>query len=171
MATQRPDENREAALTRLMRSYERDIVRFCCLYLRDTALAEDAAQETFFKAYKALDGFRGESSEQTWLLRIAINTCKDIRRAAWYRFVDRRVSLDRLPEPSEPPKSESVLLTLEIMKLPLKEREAVLLYYYQGMTLCDTAQVLGVSRAAVTKRLRRACQRLHLIWEGGDEHV
>ena len=47
-------------------------------------MAQDAVQETFFKAYKALDSFRGESTEKTWLYSIAFNVCRDMRRSAWF---------------------------------------------------------------------------------------
>lgn len=168
MTVCRGDETREAALTRLMQTHEKEIVKLCCLYLGDIALAEDAAQETFLKAYRSLDGFLGNSSERTWLTRIAVNTCKDIRRAAWFRLVDRRVTLDRLPPPAVPPKQESVHLALAVMRLPSKERDAVLLHYYQGMPIREAAQALHVTPSAVSRRLKRACARLHLIWEGGD---
>ena len=158
MTQQRPDERRAAELSRLMAAYEKDILKLCCLYLRDAGMA-----------YRALDRFRGECADKTWLVRIAVNTCKDMRRAAWFRFVDRRVTLDRLPEPATPPAADSVHLTLEIMRLPDRERDAVILYYYQGMTLRETARALNVSETAVAKRLRRACERLHLIWEGGAD--
>ena len=154
MTQQRPDERRAAELSRLMAAYEKDILKLCCLYLRDAGMAEDAAQETFFKAYRALDRFRGECADKTWLVRIAVNPCKDMRR---------------LPEPATPPAADSVHLTLEIMRLPDRERDAVILYYYQGMTLREVAAALNVSETAVAKRLRRACERLHLIWEGGAD--
>lgn len=64
MTQQRPDERRAAELSRLMAAYEKDILKLCCLYLRDAGMAEDAAQETFFKAYRALDRFRGECADQ-----------------------------------------------------------------------------------------------------------
>lgn len=161
----------ETELTRLMKNYETDVVRLCFLYLRDLSLAEDAAQETFLKVYRSIGMFRRESSEKTWLMRIAINTCKDIRRGAWFRHVDRSVSLDHLPSPSVPAKTESILLTLDVMQLPLREREAVLLRYWQNMTVEDVAEVLGISGAAVSKRLKRAHQKLHMAWEGGNEHA
>ena len=118
MTQQRPDERRAAELSRLMAAYEKDILKLCCLYLRDAGMAEDAAQETFFKAYRALDRFRGECADKTWLVRIAVNTCKDMRRAAWLRFVDRRVTLDRLPEPSTPPGTDSVPVSYTHLTLP-----------------------------------------------------
>lgn len=158
----------ESGLTRLMQLYEKDVLRMCYVYLRDLPLAEDAAQETFLKAYRAMDKFRGGSSEKTWLMRIAINTCKDIRRAAWFRHTERRVSLEDLPQAAEPPKADSVLITLEVMRLPQKEREAVLLRYYQNMTLAETARTLGISEGAVSKRLGKAHKRLEPALKGGD---
>ena len=158
----------EGALIRLMRQYEREVRKVCTLYLRDLTLAEDAAQETFFKAYKAMDRFQGGSSEKTWLMRIAVNTCKDIRRGAWFRHTDRSISLDKLPEPAVPPQADSVLLALSVMQLPAKEREAVLLRYYQGMTLAEVAQVLGISATAVAKRLKGAHAHLDPVLKGGE---
>ena len=92
--------SRDETLRRLMAKYEVPIRRMCCMYLRDADLAADAVQDTFLKAYLALDQFRGESSEKTWLMRIAINTCHSLRRSGWLRFIDRRITLDRLPEPT-----------------------------------------------------------------------
>lgn len=170
MTDLRSISDNKAGLTRLMQMYEKDILNLCCMLLHDIALAEDAVQETFFKAYKGLDAFRGDSAEKTWLMRIAINTCKDIRRGAWYRFVDRRVTLERIPAPSVPSKAENVLITTAVMRLPTKECEAVLLRYYQNMNVKEIAQALGVSSSAISKRLKRALQRLNLDWEGGREN-
>ena len=164
-----PDDNLENRLIFLMEKYEKDLLRMCCVYLRDISLAEDAVQETFLKAYKNLKDFRGDSNEKTWLMRIAVNTCKDMRRGAWFRFVDRRVSLERLPEPSVPSSNASVELTLEVMRLPRKLMEVVLLYYYQGMKASEVAQVLSISRPAVTQRLKMARLLLHDALEGGHE--
>ena len=66
----------------LIEKYERGVLHLCCIYLRDMHMAEDAVQETFLKAYKSLNAFRGESSEKTWLYRIPINVCIDMRPAA-----------------------------------------------------------------------------------------
>lgn len=161
----------EGTLIHLMRLYEKDVLKVCFVYLQDMALAEDAAQETFLKAYRSLEKFRGNSSEKTWLMRIAINTCKDIRRGAWFRHTERGVSLEQLPEPSVPAKAESIHITLEVMRLPKKEREVVLLRYYQNMTQAEVADALGISAAAVAKRLKRAHEHLHFALEGGEEHA
>ena len=67
--------------------YQEELLRICFLYLQDRGLAEDAVQETFLKAYRALQRYREKCSPRTWLTRIAINTCKDYRRTFWFRRV------------------------------------------------------------------------------------
>ena len=91
-------QERAQWLEEAMQQYEQSLIRLCFAYLGDLALAEDAVQETFLKAWKGYCAYRGEASEQTWLMRIAINTCKDIRRSAYFRHTDRRTPLESLPE-------------------------------------------------------------------------
>ena len=170
MAADRNQGWREAALTGLVERHRTALVRMCCLCLGDASLAEDAAQETFLKAYRALDSFRGECDEKTWLMRIAINTCRDMRRSRWTRHVDRRVTPEMLPEASAPFEERDEELTLAQMRLPPKQREAVLLRYYQRMSLAQTAQAMGVTVSTVSKQLGRALRSLRGILEGGREH-
>lgn len=85
-----------------MTLYEEPLLRLCFAYLRDRNLAEDAVQETFLKAFRALSRYRRLSDEKTWLTRIAINTCRDMLRSTWFRHIERSVSLDQLPEPTVP---------------------------------------------------------------------
>ena len=165
--TNSDNENR---LICLMNQYEKDLLRMCSVYLQDRSLAEDAVQETFLKAYQGLSAFRGDCSEKTWLMSIAINTCKNMRRNAWFRFVERQVSLEHLPAPAPNAGEGSVAVTQEVMLLPHRQREAVLLYYYQGLKEKEIAQALNISCAAVSKRLKKARARLHIALEGGTEN-
>ena len=162
---------REAWLERAMEQYEESLLRMCFVYLGDAQLAEDAVQETFLKAYRSLSGFRGEASEKTWLLRIAINTCKDVRRGAWFRHVDRNVALDQLREPSAPDAAFDDSLTRAVMALKPRYRAAVLLCYYKGLTGQEAAQALGVSRATVMNRLRKAKEQIKKALEAWDENA
>lgn len=73
-----PDNQREEKISSLVRLYEKDLLRTCCVYLRDRDMAQDAVQETFLKAYKALDSFRSESTEKTWLYYYEDMNMKDI---------------------------------------------------------------------------------------------
>ena len=164
-------EDRAAWLEGAMARWEKSLLRMCFVYLGDAQLAEDAVQETFLKAYRSLSGFRGEASEKTWLLRIAINTCKDVRRGAWFRHVDRNVALDQLREPSAPDAAFDDSLTRAVMALKPRYRAAVLLCYYKGLTGQEAAQALGVSRATVMNRLRKAKEQIKKALEAWDENA
>ena len=140
--------------------WEKPLLRLCFAYLSDTALAEDAVQETFFKAWKSRDRFRGEAEEKTWLTRIAINTCKDLLKSAWTRNTDRYVTLDSLPEGTVPFDERDDTVTRTVMTLPQKLREVTLLHWYQGMTLNEMAKVLKLPRSTVNYRLKKAKAKL-----------
>lgn len=163
------DNVREEQLVRLMTLYKNDIMRMSVAFLKDVSLAEDAVQETFIKAYKALSTFRGESSEKTWLMKIAVNTCRDMRRDRWFRFVDRSVTPDVLP--LQAASNVDRELVEIIMSLPYKLREVVLLYYYQGMSLNEIAHSLDVADSTVSIRLKKARERLRRELEGGQANV
>lgn len=166
-----PGNDHEAILTHMVETYEVLLFRTCYMYLRDRDLAEDAVQETFLKAYRALHTFRGDCSEKTWLMRIAVNVCRDMGRSRWMRFVDCRVSLDLLPEPAQEYDNwNSLDLARAIMKLPVKLKEVVLLYFYHDMTMREISDALGVSASVVSKRIKQACARLETILGRGYLH-
>ncbi len=156
-------------LESLMHAYGTDIKRFCTLQLRDATLAEDAAQEVFFKAWRALDTFREEGSEKTWLIRIALNTCRDYQRTGWFRFMDRRVTPEDLPEESADFSFEDGTVSGAIASLPSRLKPTILLRYYEGMSLQETAEALNVSIATVKRRLKKANQILHRNLKGWYE--
>lgn len=166
-----PDSRRKEALTRLVEQYQTSLRRMCYAALQDEEMAKDAVQETFLKAYRAMDAYRGECSEKTWLMRIAVNTCRDIRRSAWLRHVERRITPEDLPEPAAPAEGEKLELAMAVMRLPKGLKEVTLLYYYQDMTMKETAEALGISLSAVSKRLTRAQEKLRDLLEGRDRHV
>ena len=162
-------DNFEEKLERMVILYQLPLLRLCYAYLHDEELARDAVQETFLKAYRHMNTFRESASEKTWLNRIAINTCKDLRRSGWFKHVDGRVTLDMLPEPAAPANAEEQTLTLEIMKLPVKYREVALLCWYQGMTREEAAETLQITHQAVSSRLNRARKKLRAALEGCEE--
>lgn len=157
----------EDTLRRLMAEYEIPIRRMCCVYLRDEHLAADAVQETFLKAYLALGQFRGESSEKTWLMRIAVNVCHSLRRSGWLRFIDRRVDMAKLPEPAIHADYGLTELTADIMRLPQKLLDAVLLHDYQGFTVREIGELLGIPHQTVISRLNSAHKKLRIALKGG----
>ena len=163
-------EDRAQALARMVAEYQGALLRMCYLYLQDASAAQDAVQETFLKAYKALGQFRGESSEKTWLFRIGMNVCRDMRRGRWFRYVDRRVTPDTLRIPAGEAEEDYEELAQAIVLLPDKYKEVILLHYYQNMNVRETAQALGLAPSAVSNRLKNAHARLKSLLERRDFH-
>lgn len=162
-----PQETTEERLERLMETYGDGMLRMCILQLRDRGLAEDAVQDSFCKAYLHLKDFRGECSEKTWLMRIAVNTCRDYRRRAWLRHVQVSDEVEALlpcAQASSPDPEGAVLDA--VMHLPAREREAVLLRYYQQMKVSEVARALGVPENTAASRLSRARAKLRTRLKG-----
>ena len=148
--------DRDRWLEQAMEQWEVPLLRTCYLLVKDVALAEDAVQDTFVKAWQAHDHFRGEASEKSWLMRIAVNTCRDLRRGKWFRHVDRQVRMEDLPEPAETFQWEDDTVTRAILALPDGLRQVVVLRYYQGFTAQEVAEILKLSRRTVHYRLEKA---------------
>lgn len=166
---QGPDKIQEKneAFARLVDEYQTSLLRACFLYLKDRELARDAAQEAFLRAYRGWDAFRGDSSEKTWLIKIAVNVCHDLNRSGWRRFTDRRVTPETLPPARLPFFPEEEHLILDVMRLPPRLREAVILRYYHQMTVGEISSALGIAHSSVSGRLKRAEKKLKDTWEGG----
>ena len=157
-------------LEELIDLYGDEILRLCLGYLGQRQLAEDAFQETFIKAWRAADSFRGESSVKTWLNRIAVNTCRDMLRTGWFRMQRRSEPVETLLDLAAPEAEwmESPVRTA-VLNLPGKYREMILLYYDQGMNLSEIAQMLHLSQNTVSTRLRRARKKLEEALKGEVE--
>lgn len=159
---------RDQRFERLVEQYQEDVLRTCFLYLRDKTLAEDATQETFLKVYRSMDAFRGESSEKTWILKIAMHACYDINHSGWFRFMNRHVTPETLPEPCAASAEEDLALAAAVMELPRKLREVILLQYYQQLNVSEIARALHLSHSSVSGRLRRGRERLKKALEGRE---
>lgn len=160
---------REQWLRRLMADHGTAVLRVCYAYMKDAQLAEDAAQDTFVKAFRHYDSFqpRGEGSDKAWLMRIAVNVCKDTLRSAWFRHVDRRVELDTaLLKASEDMPLDQRNLMETILNLPPRYRMVIVLHYYQNLSVEEVAQALGISPSAVYYRLDKARGKLRGLLEG-----
>ena len=164
------DTNRQPApeLERLVAQYQGAVLRTCYLYLCDRSQAEDAVQETFLKVYRSLDSFRGESSEKTWILKIAMRTCYDMNHSGWSRFFNRRITPEMLPEASVPFTERDDALTQAVMRLPEKLRRVIILYYYQGLSVREIAETLGITQPSVSSRMKRGREKLKAALEGRE---
>ena len=155
----------EADLEAWIADYGDGLLRLCLLQLGDYALAEDAVQETFMRAYRHYDGFEGRSSVKTWLTAIAINVCRSLLRSRRRR---RAVSLEEiadLPAPEDGRWADHTVSNA-VLGLPPEQREVILMHELQGMKLREIAEARGLPLATVGSRLKRAKARLRRELEG-----
>ena len=139
-----------------MAEYGDELLRLCFLMLSDYALAEDALQEAFLKAFQAYALFKGDSSEKTWLTRIAVNCCHDLRRRTWWKRIDWNTELSGIPDSSDPFSEADDTVAREVLRLPPKYRDPILLFYFQNLDTREVAQTLGIPQNTALTRLRRA---------------
>lgn len=156
----------EQEMLRMMAAYGTYLVGLCTLLLKDADLAQDVAQETFLRAWKK--GRLVRETERAWLTRVAVNICRDEMRSRWFRHVDRRVTPEALPIPVEAGQVETDVLDV-VQRLPAREREVIVMHYWNDLSPEEIAQVLGVSRATVFRRLQRGRNRLKIELEGGSQ--
>lgn len=166
-----PSMDREERLRCWIDAYSDSILRTCFLYLSDQAQAEDALQDTWVKAWRYMGEYerKGVQNDKAWLMRIAINTCKDYWRTAWFRHIDNRKALDELPPRLLQVELEDQSLSHLVMTLPARYKQVVLLYYFLGLTQKETAEALDISPSAVIRRLRNAEKLLRQSLTGGEE--
>ena len=160
-------EGDDRAFEYLFNRYRDAIHRLFVQRLGGVNDADDLLQETFIKAYDHIDELLSGKIESTkaWLMRIAVNTCKDTLRSSWMRHIDNRQEIEALPLSIASCAEERLALTQAIMALAPKHREIVLLYYYQDMSLRACAQVLGISAPTATRRLQQAQKKLRIQLE------
>ena len=154
----------------LVNEYQGTLLHMCYVYLRDPEMAKDAVQETFLKAYRNLNTFRGECNVKTWLIQIAINTCKSMQRSAWLRHHDRRITPEDLPHTVMIVQAEDMDVMCDIMQLPPKLKEVIILYYWQDMNVSEIAQSLGIAQSTVSRRLKHARDILHDVLDRRYHH-
>ncbi len=142
----------------LVRRHEGSVYRVALRLLGSHADAQDAAQETFVRAWRGLGRFRGESAVSTWLYRIVTNRCLNMI-AAWRP----PASLEREPllvgsDPAEitEQRERFAAVARQVASLPPEQRAALVLRDFEGLSYEEVAAVLEVSVAAVKGRIHRA---------------
>lgn len=100
-------------------------------------------------------------------MRIAVNTCRDALRTSWFRRLDRRVTPEELPLASPGPQEPA--LAQAIARLPARDREVILLRYYEQLSPDEIAHMLRQPLNTVKSRLARAKKKLKQLLEGWND--
>ncbi|MBR2925362.1 MAG: RNA polymerase sigma factor [Clostridia bacterium] len=153
----------------LYEKYATDVLRVSYFYLGDRQRAEDVCQDVFVRLMTHTPQLE-EGREKAWLLKVALNRCRDLWRGAWIkRVVLGSPAFEMIPAPDEHEKrDEEEAMMVAIHQLPAAFREAILLYYYQGYGINEIAQMLDLPEGTISSRLSRARKKLEeILTEGG----
>lgn len=126
-------------------------------YFKNSIDADDVVQETFLKLARSGRDFENETHLRNWLIRVAVNECKRVSLSSW---VKKKVSLEEYAGQMDFATQEESRVFESVMALPKKYRQAIHLYYYEGYSTAEIAEILGISRTAVTTRLLRGREKL-----------
>ena len=135
----------------LVKQYAPAVYRLAYARTGSRADAEDVMQEVFLRLVKAGPDFDSEEHAKAWLLRVASNCANDLFRLPWRR---REEPLDENLSAPERPEEGSV--TQAVLSLPARYRIPIHLYYYEGYSVAEIANILGRSEGTVKSRLFRA---------------
>ncbi|MBB6733412.1 RNA polymerase sigma factor [Cohnella zeiphila] len=165
----------DSQLEQLIHAYWNDVWNYAYVLTRDREASEDLAQETFIRAFRSLSTFRGQSSYRTWLLRIVRHlVINHNRRSGLLRLL---IQGGRIPLGGNPLSAEAEFWRVQeiddiwrqVLQLPGKLREALLLSAKYGMSMAEIAEFLGIPEGTVKSRLNRARQRMTEWLKGEGE--
>ena len=154
------------AFEELVRNHQRMIHSLTFRMTGSLADAEDLAQETFIRAHAQIGTFRGTAKFSTWLYRIAVNTCLNWRQSEARRHhlqadCAEEISAQHLHGENCPAENQSrQQVQSALLKLPVKQRAAIVLTIYDGLNHAEAAQVLGCSETTVSWRVFAARRKL-----------
>lgn len=173
-----PDTDREpgkdggSSMTNLEELYEKyatDVLRVSYFYLGDRQRAEDVCQDVFVRLMTNAPELQ-EGREKAWLLKVALNRCRDLWRGAWVKRVvlgSPTFELIPAPDDSERRDDEEEVMTA-VHKLPPAFREVIMLFYYQGYGISEIAEMLELPEGTISSRLSRARKKLEQILNEGE---
>jgi RNA polymerase sigma-70 factor (ECF subfamily) len=159
-----------ALVTQLYETYANDVLRVSYFYLGDRQKAEDVMQEVFLRLYTKQPVLE-EGKEKAWLLKVALNLCRDIWRTGWAkRVILGSAVLDMIPaqEDDIDNRLEKEALLQAVHSLPANVREVFILFYYQGYGIEEIAAMLNAPAGTISSRLSRGRLKLKELLERSD---
>ncbi|ELK47440.1 sigma-70 family RNA polymerase sigma factor [Bacillus sp. SB49] len=165
MERKEPSFTRDEAIEFVMMEYGEMLKRMIYTYVKNHHTTDDLFQEVLLLVYRKWDRFDGRSQLKTWVMRIAINRCKDFLRSPFQRM---KLMKDQWLEQTDPKQLEDVVLQKEqweeiaeaILNMPVKYREVMILTFHQHLTQKEIAEVTGIPLSTVKTRKQRAREML-----------
>ena len=154
---------------RLVRLHGQAVFRLAYARTGSREDAEDVTQETFLRLVRTGPEFQDEEHCRAWLFRVAANCAGDLFRSAWRRRSRPLEEAEHVAAPGEDEEAGEVLRA--VLSLPEHYRVPVHLFYYEGTSIAQVAQVLKMREGTVRTRLVRARAMLREQLKGGEERA
>ncbi len=138
------------------------IYRLACGFIGDSGLAEEITQEVFVRIFKGQSRWRPRAKFTTWIYRMTINTSRELarRKNREAKLIDK-IKLENPKEyPVDPEDSRQATLQRILAQLPTRQREAVVLRYYEKLSIRETAKIMGCRQGTVKSHLHKALKNL-----------
>ena len=143
-------------------NYIDTVYRVAFSMLKNPHDADDVTQEVFLKLYTSHGEFQSDAHAKNWLIKVTVNACRNVFRTPWRRVEDIEEYAQTLG--FETPQQSDLFLAVN--SLDRKYRIAVHLYYFEGYSVKEIGEILGISENTVSTRLARARGKLkHLLTE------
>jgi RNA polymerase sigma-70 factor (ECF subfamily) len=173
-AVERAQAGDAEAFRELVESHSPKVFRLAYRITGDEATAEDAVQETFLRAYRSLGRFDARSGFGTWLHRIAVNTALElVRKQQRHRSHHEEMPAGEEPLPSSEPGPDRLALGGEVERavrsalagLSPMERTAFILRHFEGRSIAEICDQLGLGVSAGKQAVFRAVKKLRIVLE------
>lgn len=155
----------ENEANRAIRLYADSVRRVCLIHLKSHSDVDDIFQEVFLKYILYEKDFESDEHEKAWIIRVAINACKDVLKSFFrknvFSFDDMNLELSYLEN------NDKELLNA-VLGLPQKYRDVIYLFYYEGYSAVEIAKILNKKENTIYTWLSRAKKELKIIL-GGDQ--
>lgn len=169
---ERAKQGDEEAFGRLIERYQVPVYNLCYRMLSDAFEAEDAAQETFLKAYRSLSRYDMDKKYINWVLTIASNHCIDrlrrrrLKLVSLEELVPGSIPIERTsgPEPTLVEQEDREAIQELLKELGPQDRAAIVLKYWYEMSYEEISEMLSLTVSAVKSRLHRARREMAIRW-------
>ena len=160
----------EAQVERAIAKYGDMVARICVLYLKNHADSVDIFQTVFLRYFQKAPPFDSDEHEKAWLLRVAINGCKDVLKSPWRQRITSDEVLAELPAPVREEQGE---LLEVVLSLPKKYKEVLYLHYYEDYPAQEIALILKKNINTVYTLLSRGRELLkqQIGGESGEKRM
>ncbi len=156
------DENK---FREFYKKYSQMVYRVCFMYMKNKYDAEDAMQMLFSRLIEKSPSFENEFKEKAWIMITVSNICKSLLR----RHSRKDISIEELVCDIPASERESSEILSIIMKLPENHKSSIYLYYYEGYSCSEIAEMLKTKESTVRSYLRRGREKLKIYLGGNSD--